>query len=113
MNEQLITLAAQVLTALVLAGLGVLVRKWSQRADFETRLNLLRLGAGLAYGVVNEISRKTANTTDDKIALGLKEMNDFLAKQGQPAMSPNESEVAKTMFTAQHGMEKVAAARPQ
>lgn len=114
MNEQLVSLAAQVLTALIIAGLGLLLRSWAKRADFEQRLKLLSMGSQLAYGVVNELSRRTANKVDDKVALGLAEVNAFLAKQGQAALTPDEASVVKTMFDAQHGIESkvLAAANP-
>jgi hypothetical protein len=58
----------------------------------------------IAYNVVNEASRLTKTTADDKVALGLKALKDYLATHGQDVTQADE-ERAKLLFTAMHGAE--------
>lgn len=106
MNEKLIELAAQILTTLLLAGLGLLVKKWSGQKDAAFRLEMLQKGAALAFGVVNELARKSPTKIDDKVAKALGEVNLFLASQGQPPVAPEETMALQQMFDAQHASEK-------
>lgn len=62
----------------------------------------------LAYQVVNEIAIRTATKIDDKVALGLAELNKALENAGKPTLSDAEAKLAAQAFTAHHGNEKIS-----
>lgn len=64
-------------------------------------------GVKCAYLIVSEISIRTPNQVDDKVALGLKYLSDYLNAEGQK-LSAADAEKAKLMFQAMHGEEKLA-----
>lgn len=94
------------------AGLGALVGAvllFFFRAIFKDRAEakekLFKTGVEVAYNIVNDIAARTQNKVDDKIALGLKALKDFMALNGQ-SVSPVDEEKAKLLFQAMHGAKK-------
>lgn len=75
----------------------------------ETKEEIFRVGVRVGYNIVNEISKTTDTTIDDKAALGLKYLSEFLDKKGIQ-LSPVRAEEAKLLFKAMHGEEKTAQA---
>lgn len=67
----------------------------------------LTLGIELAYNIVNEISMRTGNKVDDKVAMGLDYLRQYLGTSGQ-TLKPADEEKAKLLFQAMHGAEKAA-----
>ncbi len=88
----------------VLAIIGWLFKAKKDRAD-----TIFRTGVGIAFNVVNDVSKMTPNTIDDKAALALGYLDQFLGTYNQK-MSPADEERAKLMFKALHGSETPATA---
>lgn len=93
-------------------GIGVIVGSvllFFFRAIFKDRAEakerLFKTAVEVAYNVVNDIASRTDNKVDDKVALGLKALKDFMALNGQP-VSPVDEEKAKLLFQAMHGATK-------
>jgi hypothetical protein len=82
------------------------VGKWFKANQARAESNF-ELGVKLAYNIVSEISIRTPNTVDDKVALGLKYLRDFLDTNGQKMKASDEAK-AKLLFQAMHGEEKLA-----
>lgn len=94
------------------AGLGAIVGSillFFFRAVFKDRAEakerLFKTAVEVAYNVVNDISARTDNKVDDKVALGLKALRDFMSLNGQ-SVSPVDEEKAKLLFQAMHGSTK-------
>jgi hypothetical protein len=66
---------------------------------------VFRAGVPVAYAIVNDISKRTPNKVDDKVALVLKALNDWMLAHGQPELKPVDVEKAKLLFSAMHGEE--------
>jgi uncharacterized membrane-anchored protein YhcB (DUF1043 family) len=90
------------LLAALLAGVvGAVIKSfWSAKAT-KYESNFL-LGTQIAFLAVNEISKRTANPVDDKIALGLQLLKEHLSKSGQKLVPADEAR-AKELFSAMHG----------
>lgn len=89
--------------SVVLPLLGLLFRSvFKDRADKAA--SNFSLGVQLAYQIVNEISLRTENTIDDKAALAIKYLRDFLAADGQK-LTPADESKALLIFQAMHGAE--------
>lgn len=93
-------------------GIGVLIGSillFFFRAIFKDRAEakekLFKTGVEVAYNIVNDIAARTDNKIDDKVALGLKALKDFMSLNGQ-AVSPVDEEKAKLLFQAMHGAKK-------
>ena len=94
------------------AGIGVIVGSvllFFFRAIFkdkaEAKEKLFKTAVEVAYNVVNDIAARTNNKVDDKVALGLKALKDFMALNGQ-SVSAVDEEKAKLLFQAMHGSTK-------
>ncbi len=74
--------------------------------------SIFRAGVPIAFNIVNDIAARTDNKIDDKVALGLGALNDWLRANGQSEMKPVDVEKAKLLFSALHGEEKAAAGAP-
>lgn len=61
-----------------------------------------------AYNGVEDFSKTTENTVDDKVAQGLKIADEWMKTQGWRPLSDKEKEVVKLGFNALHGAEAVA-----
>lgn len=83
-----------------------LLGQWFKSSKDKAESNFT-LGVKLAYNIVSEISLRTPNTVDDKVALGLKYLRDFLDTNNQK-LSAADEEKAKLLFQAMHGEEKLA-----
>lgn len=88
--------------ALVGALLLFLARKYLKT---QAKEKLLKLGVEIAYIVMKEIAAKTDNKVDDKFAIGLKALNDFMNANGQQ-LTPVDEEKAKALFAQMTGAEK-------
>jgi hypothetical protein len=62
-------------------------------------------GVDIAFNMVNDLSKRTENKVDDKVAEGLKALQAYLATHGQ---SPTEKQLerAKLLFQAMNGAGK-------
>ena len=68
------------------------------------------VGVEIAYAVVTEIAKRTENTIDDKAALALGVLRDWLKASGQ-TLTPVDEARAKLLFQAMHGRELTALGR--
>jgi hypothetical protein len=91
-----------IITAL-LGGLALLVKD-NQK---QRRANIA-LGAYHAYHVVADIAARTPNKIDDKVAEGLKIVDQWMATNGWRALKSDEAESVKLQFSSLHGQEKLA-----
>lgn len=110
---------AGLISEAVLAVIGALALAFWRRQNLtEERRKLILTFGDMAYGVVNEVARRSANTIDDKAALGLRYVLDLLTTNGQKPLTPGETATVKALFDANHGneakrLEAVAAAAPK
>lgn len=63
-----------------------------------------QLGVNIAYQIVNEVATRTENKIDDKVAVALGYLRDFLSTKGQ-SLTPADEQRAKLLFQAMHGQE--------
>lgn len=89
--------------SLLVSGLGFLMRAIFKDKAAKAESNFAS-GVKIAYNLVNEVARLTPNKVDDKIALGLKFLDETLNQKGQP-LKPVDVERAKALFKAMHGRE--------
>lgn len=95
--------------SILLPALGFLFRAlFKDRADKAA--SNFSLGVQLAYSVVNEIAMRTDNKIDDKAALALKVLRDFLVAGGGKLDAAGEAK-ARILFQAMHGQELAAKGR--
>lgn len=103
----------------VVAAIGAIaLALWRRATLTDERRKLILTFGDMAYGVVNEVARRSANTVDDKAALGLRHVLDLLAANGQKPLTPGETATVRSLFDANHGneakrLEAVAAAAPK
>lgn len=76
---------------------------WKENLDRKEAL--FKTGVEIAFNVVNDIASRTENKVDDKVALGLKALKDYLALNGQK-LSTTDEEKAKILFQAMNGATK-------
>ena len=70
----------------------------SKLAAYEA---MFKMGVELAYKVVNDAAARSENKIDDKAALALKVLRDYLSSQGQ-ALKANDEVRAKLLWSAMH-----------
>lgn len=75
---------------------------WKDQA--ERKEAMFKLGVEIAYSIVNEIAKRTQTKVDDKVALGLDALRQYLATQGQK-LTPADEDRARLTFQAMHGQE--------
>lgn len=94
---------------LLVSGLGgillALIRRSQKAARYES---LFKDAVAIAYDVVNDIAAKTPNKIDDKVAVGLDVLRQYLGLHGVEATPVDEAK-AKLLFQAMHGSEKAGA----
>jgi hypothetical protein len=100
MSEMGLKVLAGVVVAGVLLGLRIFFKV--RQAE-----ELFRQGVPLAYRAVLELSKHTENTVDDKIAMFLGAMNEWLGQNGAPPLAPAKVEEAKALFLQMHGVAEV------
>lgn len=100
--DRVVTAGAEVLTVGLLMVAFLAVRKWNLKGD---RARLIASGVDLVYGAVNELARRTATQIDDKAALALKKLAEYLAAQGADPLTTKEVAQARLTFDARHGTE--------
>jgi len=95
---------------LVLTLLGIIFMFFYRKAKIEESNRLLfEKGVDIAYNMVNDLSKRTENKIDDKIAIGLQYLRDFMfANTGSRELSPEQEALAIQMFSAKHGAELAA-----
>lgn len=76
----------------------------------EVRRRRVALGAYYAFHIVEDIDKESTNPTLDKVATGLKALDQYFVANGWRPLKPGEQEVAKLQFTALNG-QTVAAAK--
>lgn len=114
-SSSLSSVLEELIVAVVIAIIGVFWR----RADLsKERRQLILTVSDIAYGFVNEVSRRTSNTIDDKVSLGMAKVIALLRDQGaSPELTRGEEAVVRAVFDARHGNEAKAVealkARPQ
>lgn len=91
--------------ALLAVLVGFLVKQFLKNQK-EDRRALVLGGINLAYNIVNDISKTTKNTIDDKAALGLMKLNEYLSTEKARPLSADEAAKAKLAFSALHGAEE-------
>lgn len=115
--ETLHALLAGALTlALMLAGTFLVPYLKVQLAKLtEARRAQVFQLADLAFGVVEELARRSTTDLDDKAVKGLKELELLLATNGAAPLSAGETALAKARFDALHSELKAreALASPQ
>lgn len=114
MNDLLKSLLTEsnVLAAIGFA-VGVAVYAYRSLSKQSAELKAQRLGdvlafSRLAYKVVAEIAIRTPTKVDDKLALGLKKLNEALEAANKPTLTDAEAKLAALAFTGQHGEEKLS-----
>lgn len=77
------------------------LRKWRVR-------ELVEAAIPIAYHVVNEIAQRTTNKIDDKVALGLGVLKEYLRTEGVKDSEITEAQLAKArfIFDALHAQER-------
>lgn len=71
------------------------------KGRLDSKSALLHAGLSIASAAMNTIAPKTANTVDDKVAFGLKTLNDYFNAHGQ-TLQPVDEAKAKALFVALH-----------
>ena len=74
----------------------------------EVRRRRVALGVYHAFHIVEDLSKETETTVDDKIAAGLKAADEYLVANGWRPLKPGEVAVAKLGFSALNGASKLA-----
>lgn len=92
-------------------GVGYLLRLiFKDKAAAKSKL--FEMGVGIAYNIVNDLAARSPNKVDDKVALALGFLAEYLKTNGQE-MTDADAEKAKLLFAAMHGREKaIMAGKP-
>lgn len=85
------------LLAVIVGALGTII------GTTEIRRRRIALAVYHAFHVVEDVSKETETTADDKVAAGLKALDAYLLANGWRPAKPGEQEVAKLGFTALNG----------
>jgi hypothetical protein len=72
---------------------------------FTRNQKLFEMGVDVAYNIVNDLAKRTPNQVDDKVALGLKALQDWFKANGQ-TLSAAQAAKAKLLFQAMNGAGK-------
>lgn len=99
-TDQNLAMITSIVVPAILALIGWLFKSKRDRAEA-----VFRTGVDIAYQAVNDVSKVTPNTVDDKIALGLGFLREWLAAHKQ-TLDPVNEEKAKLLFKAMHGAGK-------
>ncbi len=86
-----------ILGSALLGLLGWLFKSKQDRAN-----TVFAAGVSVAYNIVNDVSKFTPNTVDDKAALALGYLNSWMSAHGQK-LGPADEEKAKLVWQAMHG----------
>jgi hypothetical protein len=97
LQPEVLAVVGPVVVALVLR---LLRAAWKEKA--ENRERLLEAGIEIAYQCVNDVSKLTPNTVDDKVAMGLGYLREWLGAHGEK-LKPVDEAKAKLLFQAMHG----------
>jgi hypothetical protein len=89
------------LSAALLAAVLPFLLTWIFKDKAKKAEGNLLAGVEVAFNVVNEVAKRTPNKVDDKAALGLDFLRQYLKTQGQDLSAP-EAERAKLLFKALH-----------
>ncbi len=74
----------------------------------EIRRRRVALGTYHAFHIVEDLSKETENTIDDKVAAGLKALDEYMIANGWRALKPGEQPLAKLGFQSLNGASKLA-----
>ena len=88
---------ATFLSVILFTALGLFLKA----AKKEAVDRVLDAAIPIAYRVVDEISRRTSNKVDDKVALGLKVLSDYV-RTHDITLKPEHEARAKLVFSALH-----------
>ena len=102
-TEEVIGVLASVLATVISLVIGKLVKDAAKRAVVEKVVNA---AIPVAFHIVQEISRRTPNKIDDKVALGLEKLSEVSATHGVE-LTEAHKERAKLVFQALHSQSKV------
>lgn len=100
LSEEALKLLGGLLAALV----AFVIRKWLKGSVKE---KILMAGIEVAYLMVSELAKRTETKVDDKVALALQYLREWLGTHGEE-LKPVDEAKAKMLFTAMHGKEKLA-----
>ena len=100
-SEAFLSLAAAAFTSAA----GWLARKLWKNYDSDRFERVFGTAVNIAYFAVNEVSRKTPTTTDDKVAKGLEYLQKSLVTS-HVDVTPEIIAKAKVVFEAMHAREK-------
>lgn len=101
-TDEVITVLGGILAAALVALLRTI---WKDQAARKEAM--FKVGVEVAYHIVNEIAKRTETKIDDKVALGLDALRQYLATQGE-TLAPADADRAKMIFQAMHGQELAA-----
>lgn len=82
--------------------LKVLRGIWKEKSD--AREQMLGLGIEIAYACVTEVAKRTDNKIDDKVAMALGFLKDWLSANGEE-IKPVDEAKARLLFQAMHAKE--------
>lgn len=97
-SDSIVVVIAQVLGVAFFAGAAWF---WKQEETRKKAEEWFIQGVPVAFKVVDEIAKKTPNKVDDKIALGLKVLADFMGTH-KAKLTGEQAERAKLLFHAIH-----------
>lgn len=78
------------------------LRKWKKDSAL-TWESLFQEGVEVAYHMVNDVAKTTASPIDDKVALCLGFLNEYLKANGKAPAVGADLDRAKMLFKAMHG----------
>lgn len=101
-SDDVVQSIAGVVAVAVFTALGKWVKDAVKRAKVE---DLVEQGIPIAFWAVNEVAKRTENKIDDKVALGLKKLEEYLATH-KVELKDEHASRAKLLFDALHAQEK-------
>jgi predicted secreted protein len=109
--HQLLVLLIGALVALATMFLIPYLKAELAKLSAERRQQVFQF-ADMAFGVVEELARKTETDLDDKAVEGLKQLEEMLRNAGMKPLTAAETQLAKARFDALHAAVKSAAPTP-
>lgn len=102
-TDEVVGMLASVVAAVISLVIGKLVKDTARRAVVE---KVVDAAIPIAFHVVQEISRRTPNKIDDKVALGLEKLAEISATHGVELTEEHKARAA-LVFSALHAQSKV------
>ena len=89
----------------IIVGIVMFFVKSLMKDKYDKNEAIFAKAVDVAFNVVNDLSKRTDNKVDDKVAEGLAALKAYLASHGQDATS-QQLERAKLLFQAMNGAGK-------